>query len=68
MFTCTFKTSGAAFHSDDELTDTYTKNEEIARILREIAAKVSDYAYDKEMKFAVMDINGNKIGEFKTID
>lgn len=55
-----FKTSNAAFHDDNGNEDEYYRNQEVARILREIADRVEDY-WDRG---SIADLNGIKIGEW----
>ena len=56
-----FKTGNAAFHDDNGEEDEYYRNQEVARILREIADKVENY-WDAG---SIADYNGNKIGEWR---
>ena len=53
MFTLKFSTDNAAF--------TENPNEEIARILKRVADKITNY----QTEGFILDINGNKIGKFK---
>lgn len=57
-----FKTSGAAFQNEyeDEATNDYLARDEVVRILEGIAANIR-YGYDHG---SIMDINGNKIGNW----
>lgn len=55
-----FKTSNSAFHDDNGNEDEFYRNQEVARILREIADRVEDY-WDRG---SIADLNGNKIGEW----
>lgn len=63
MFKLTIKTSGAAFHdeyNDDKAYDKYCEAEEISRILKEVIDKL-EYGCESG---TVLDINGNKVGEW----
>lgn len=62
MFSCEFKTGGAAFRdpcTGDE--DDFTECAEIARIL----GKIQEELTHGETSGIVMDLNGNKIGSWK---
>jgi hypothetical protein len=57
-----FSTNGAAFGSEyeDEATNDIYTREEVVRILKKITAQIED----GEEWGSIMDINGNKIGEW----
>ena len=55
MFTLKFSTDNAAFSENP--------NDEVARILKEVALRMTDYGEAK--RGPIFDINGNKIGEFE---
>lgn len=62
MFTVNFSTDNAAFgQSDDEYVNNIEKRAELMRILDEIKDEIF---YDKTQG-SVIDINGNKVGEWK---
>jgi len=63
MFKLTIRTSGAAFHdehNDDKAYNKYYEAEEISRILKEVIDKL-EYGCESGV---LMDINGNKVGEW----
>ena len=55
-----FKTSCAAFKDVDGEENIYSKTAEVIRILNRIIDRIEDGRIDG----AIMDINGNKIGEW----
>ena len=57
-----FSTSGAAFRDEyaDEATNEFYTRDEVVRILKGIVTKM-EYGHDHG---SIMDINGNKIGEW----
>lgn len=55
-----FKTSSAAFKDINGDEDVYCKTAEVIRVLNRIATRIEDGRTDG----AVMDTNGNKIGEW----
>ncbi len=57
-----FSTEGAAFKDEyaDEATNSIYTRSEVVRILKGIAANI-EYGYDNGV---LMDINGNKVGEW----
>lgn len=62
MLEIKFKTDNAAFHDPyDGSEDDYFEAEEIARILKDVADRIRG----GRRIGAIMDINGNKVGEFK---
>lgn len=63
MFKLTIRTGGAAFHdeyNDDKAYDKCCEAEEISRILRKVIYKL-ECGYESGV---LMDINGNKVGEW----
>ena len=58
-----FSTNNAAFYDEyeDHLTNKEIKNAEITRILQKI---IKDINLDGKERGPIMDINGNKIGEW----
>ena len=56
-----FRTGNAAFHDDNGEKDEWYRNQEVARILREIADKIEN-GWDRG---SVGDLNGNKIGDWR---
>lgn len=58
-FHLSFRTDNAAF-SDGNLED------EITRILIEVARSVRTGAVQTDIRFAIHDINGNRVGSFHT--
>lgn len=59
MFTMEFKTGNAAFH-DDEF-DNFATTDEVARILRDVAAKI-ECGY---VQGGCIDYNGNRVGSWQ---
>jgi hypothetical protein len=57
MFRLEFSTDNAAFGEDE-----FQRNHEIARILRDIAAKVGEQDL---ISGSARDLNGNKVGEWE---
>jgi hypothetical protein len=55
-----FKTSGAAFKDVDGEENIYYKTAEVIRILNRVINRIEDGRTDG----AIMDVNGNKIGEW----
>ena len=63
MLKITINTENAAFHDPDNAdSDDYIKHHEIGRILNSLACIIEDSCGDIG-KVALMDINGNKVGE-----
>lgn len=61
MLKLEIKTGGSAFgYEDDEFAD-YDKRHEIARLLRKVAEQIEGGFTEKK----IIDINGNKCGEWK---
>lgn len=62
MFKLTIDTGNAAFHDEygDEAMDKYCEAEEISRILRVVIDRL-EYGC---VSGTVLDINGNKVGEW----
>ena len=58
MFKVEFTTGGSAFRDEDGYD---SSNHEVRRILRVISEKLEN-GYTKDI---IMDINGNKVGEWK---
>ena len=58
MFNLNIKTGGAAYQFEDHLDYSHT---ELIRNLKEIISKLED----GQESGVVMDINGNKVGEWK---
>lgn len=59
MFKLEIRTGGAAFHEEGEAVDEYGRIE-LIRILQKIERELED-GYDSHY---IMDINGNKVGEW----
>lgn len=55
MFKLEIETDTAAFIEDGE-------GAEIARILRQLAGRLSSFASEREVEFGLLDSNGNRIG------
>lgn len=60
MLKINIKTGGSAFHEEGEKVDEYGRIE-LIRILQKIENEIED-GYDKHY---IMDINGNKVGEWE---
>lgn len=67
MFRLKIETSGSAFADPFFDGDDFFKQKEVARILRDVAEKLETSAeIGKTITFsALMDINGNRVGEMK---
>ena len=66
MFELKMRTSGAAFCDENGNEDEYYKAKEVARMLAEIADKIDPtWNGDAYSSGSIMDINGNKIGEWR---
>lgn len=57
MFKLEIETDNAAFEDGG--------NEELARILRKLADRITFGTYDEDDNGALLDINGNKVGDWE---
>lgn len=60
------KTEGAAFANKRGLNTNYSKNVEVARILRKLADQISDNPDVSWESVILIDQNGNSVGSFIT--
>ena len=67
MFTLKIKTEESAFKDEFFGNDYFFRQKEVARILRETAEFLEQNAeFGRQVEFkSLLDINGNKVGEFR---
>ena len=61
MLELKIRTGGAAFHSDDGELDEMCEAQECARLLKKVAFLLNE----GEREGSILDINGNKVGEWR---
>lgn len=67
MFTLTIKTGNAAFCNADGNPDAYSRDREIAILLRKVARRLEDGCGLVEIE-TIQDTNGNTVGKWKVKD
>lgn len=67
MFTLTIKTDGAAFSTADGNPDAYSRDREIAILLRKVARRLEDGCGLVEIE-TILDTNGNTVGKWEVKD
>ena len=63
MFTLTIKTGNAAFANEDGKPDAYSRDREIARLLRRVAKRLEDGDGSIDLE-TIIDGNGNTVGKW----
>ena len=66
MVTIKIETDNAAFHDDNGEPSAYTQTLEVARILRKLTHELETSLYTGNHVYVdtLMDVNGNRVGEF----